>query len=403
MAVKSIIVISGLVDATLKEYQPDVDFKMFRTLDDLALYLEKNPIRAELLFFTNDVVAGANSSFAYLKDIINLNDYIKVDRVIYITEDNAPEISSFNYLVDEFDLQNWELITGHVQRSFIQDVINGTQRSDNFDVHRKVVVRRPRADYVKEKLKTHESLQEEYVDDDHDLQDIPDEIPPEPIIEDRPSILKKFYVSGKDCAERKAFVVLAAQYLSKTQRTILLESDVEYHTITEYITKAGIDCDLITITDLYEDVSKTLERIRNSQSKLVVVGCIDRIHYSYRFMLNLLYYNLIEDFDNIITECNINEAPADIPITVVIPSTITDLLETGEMIDKSVIPWCNFVGVDLKYLPEAHVSSGLVMSKVLNDVMTEQNIVCPVVTISSLRLGDTAYDLGGILGGGVNP
>ena len=120
MANKTIVVVSGLVDATIKEYQPDKDFKIFRNVEDLGEYLETNPIRAELLFFTQDVTGTApGSTFTYLKDIVTQNDYISVDRVIYITEDDAPELSSLRYLMDTYELDNWEIIQGKLHRSFI--------------------------------------------------------------------------------------------------------------------------------------------------------------------------------------------------------------------------------------------------------------------------------------------
>ena len=56
------------------------------------------------------------------------------------------------------------------------------------------------------------------------------------------------------------------------------------------------------------------------------------------------------------------------------------------------------MGVDLKYLPEVHVNSGLVLGKILDDILTESGIQCPVITLSSLRLGNAAYDLGAVLG-----
>ena len=402
MANKTIVIISGMVDATIKEYQPDVEFKLFKNMDGLADYLDLTPIRAELLFFTNDVVAGAAASFSFLKDIVTQNDYINVDRVIYITEENARELSAYNYLVEECSLDNWEVIKSNtMSRAFVQEVINGTFREDSYSAQRKVVIRKPRADYIKQQLRNQESLSEEYIDDDSDLQDIPDEEMPETVIQERENSLSKVYVAGRKCKERTAFTVLAAQYLARTDKVLLIESDPEYHLVTEYVTKANVDCTVVTITEIYEDVSRAIENIRNAKNNLVVIECIDRIPFNYRYMLSLLYYSLISDFDYIITELEIEELPHNVPVTIVVPSTITDILATGEVIDKSIIPYCRFVGVDIKDLPETHVSSGIVMSKLLNDVLTETNIVCPVITMSSLRLGNTAYDLGGILGKGV--
>ncbi len=401
MDYKTIVIISTLVDATVKEYQPDISFKMFRNIDGLAQYLEKNPIRADILFFTKDVTAGTTSAFAYLKDILAGNDFIKVDRVIYITEEDSSELSALRYLIDECNLDNWEVIQGNLNRTFVQEVINGTFREDSFNIHRKVVVRRPREDYIREQLKHLDSLDEDYVDDDNDLSQIPGvEIP----IEEIPTTsecMKKVYIAGLQCKERTAFSIIAAQYLSRTDRVLLLESDPEYHLVTEYITKAKINCSVVTVTAIYDNVALAIDNIRNARSNLVVIECIDRIHFNYQYLLSLLYYNLLSDFDYMVCEVGFEEFPDDSPVTVVTPSTITDVLATGERIDKSIVKNCRFVGVDLQYLPETHVSSGVVMGDILSDILTEPEIICPVVTISSLRLDNTPYDLGGILGKGV--
>lgn len=401
MSNKSVVVISTLVDATVKEYQPDVDFKMFRTIDSLDDFLDRNPIRADILFFTRDVTAGTTSAFAYLKDILAGNDFIKVDRVIYITEEGSRELSALKYLIDECHLDNWEIVLGSLSRAFVTEVINGTFREDIFSVKRKAVIRRPRADYIKEQLKNHPSLEEEYVDDEKSLSDIDDmEIPSLEIVESK-DVIKKVFIAGINSKERTAFSVIAAQYLSRSDKVILLESDPEYHLVTEFITKSRIRCSVVTVTEIYNDANLALEKIRKSSENLVVIQCIDRIKFNYQYLISLLYHNLMHDFTYIIDEVCLEEMPDDCPVTIVTPSTITDVLATGERIDKSAVKNCRFVGVDLGYLPEVHVSSGIVLGSILNDILTCTNVICPVVEISSLRLDNTPYDLGGILGKGV--
>ena len=226
---KTIIVISGLVDSTIREYQPDMDFKIFKSIDSLANYLKQSPIRANILFFTKDVLGGVNAGFSALRNIVENDDFLGVDRVVYITDEQAEELDNLNYLIDEYHLENWEIIKGSMSRAFITEVINGTFRDDKFDVKRKAVYRRPRADYIKQQLRNKDSLEEEYADDDNDLADIPDvDIPETPIIES-PKILKRTYIAGNNCRERTAFALLAAQYMSMTEKVIIIESDPEYH------------------------------------------------------------------------------------------------------------------------------------------------------------------------------
>lgn len=399
MITKTFIVVSGLVDATIKEYQPDVDFKIFHSLEGLGNYLETNPIRAELLFFTKDVVGGANTSFSYLKSLVLENDYLVVDRVIYITENESEELVSLKYLIDEFNLDNWEIIQGTLHRSFVQEVINGTFREDSFSEKRKVVIRKPRAEYVKQQLKDKSSLDQEYVADEQDLIDIPDvEIPTTPL-EVREESLKKIFIAGNVLRIRAAFSLLAAQYVSLNDKVLLVESDPEYHTMTEFVTKAGIEADVVTITDIYEDANRALSILRSTKKKLVIVECIDRIKFDYDFITTLLYYNLLSDFKYMILEVPIEKIPHNTDVTVVMPSTITGVLATGELIDKSIVEYCSFVAIDLNDLPETQVDSGVVVSNILNDIISVQTINCPVLKVSSLKLKGAYYDLGNVLGG----
>lgn len=395
---KCYIVISGKVDATIREYQSDVDFKIFHTIEELRDYVDNDPIRAQILFFTEDVVGNSNTAFSVLSGLVEGNDYLLVDRVIYICDPESSTLRSVEYLIEEKELKIWEIIRGPVTRAFIQEVINGTYRDDSYNAKRKVVVRRPRSDYIRQQLKNHSTLEETYLDDDNDLSEIPDEEVPQTFIDDAPASLQYVYIASNPSRERTAFALLAAQYISKTHRVIILESDPEYHTLTEFATKAKIEASVVTVTDIYTDVYQTIENIRKSEGNLVIVECIDRVDFDYKYLSTLLYYNLESDFDYFIVESLVEDVPEATYLTVVFPSTVTGILQVIETIDKSRVQYCDFAGVDLCDLPETHVSSGIVMSKILCDLLTEQNLVCPVIKVTSLRLDGAAYDFGIMLG-----
>lgn len=399
MSAKTTVIISNLVDATIKEGQPDIDFKIFHTIQDFAEFLDSTPIRAELLFFTKDVIGTSNTSFNYLREVLQDNVYCSIDRVIYITEEDSKELTSLKYLIDEFDLSNWEAIRGPLQRSFITEVIHGTFRDDDFNEKRKVIIRKPRADYVKQKLKTYDSMEENYVADEEDLMDIEDVDIPEVTIAERPQQLSKVFISGMDTRERTAMAYLTSQYLSRTHKTIILESDVDYHRLTEFHTKSGVEALMFTVTDLYEDAAVVIDAIKKTDSTLIVIGCIDRVTFNYKYLIELLYYNLINDVDYFVIETDIKDIPSNTVVTLVLPSTVTGLLEGAEKIDKSITDYCHFVSINLQDLPETHVNSGLVCSNILNDLLTTCNAICPVLTVNSLKLSGSAYDFGHLLGG----
>lgn len=398
MAAKTVVVISGLVDATLRDGQPDVEFLIFHSIQNYIEYIDTTPVRAELLFFTNDVVGTSNASFNYLREALENNVYSHVDRVIYITYNDDP-LTSFSYLVKEFDLTNWEVIRGELQRPFIQEVIHGTFREDSFNEHRKAIIRRPRADYIKSQLNKQDSLDEDYVSDDADLSIAEDEEVPEVEITERKHDLHKLHIVGVPSRERTAMVLLAAQYIAQTSKVLIIESDPEYHLLTEFVTKANIKCQDFPLTRLYDDAAATLQAMRDCQENLIVVTCVDRFPFRYRYLTDLYYYNLLEDFDYIIIEGGIEDIPEDTPVTVVLPSTVTGVLEGVEKIDKSLIPFCKFVGINLQDLPETHINSGLVITTIINDILDVKGTECPVFTLTSLKLNGSAYDFGKLLGG----
>lgn len=398
MAAKTVVVISGLIDATVRDGQPDVEFLIFHTIQAYVEYIETTPVRAEILFFTNDVVGASNSSFNYLRETLENNVFSHVDRVIYITSEDDP-LTSYSYLVSEFDLDNWEVIRGAMQTPFIQEVIHGTFREDSYNEHRKAIIRRPRAEYIKSQLTKHDSLDEEYIADEAELAINEDEEVPEMSIAERTHDLQKIHIVGIPSRERTAMVLLAAQYIAQTSKVLIIESDPEYHLLTEFITKAEIPCQQFPVTRLYDDAAATMQAMRECRENLVAVTCIDRLPFRYRYLTELYYYNLMQDFDYIIIEGGVEDIPDDTHVTVVLQSTVTGVLSGIESIQKSMVPYCHFVGINLQDLSETHINSGLVIGKILDDLFEYQGTQCPVFTLTSLRLNGSAYDFGELLGG----
>lgn len=397
---KTIVIVSRLVDATIKEYQPDAEFLIFSAPQDLGIYLEQDPIRATTLFVTSDMLANSNSTLTYIRQLVCENEYFNVDSVLLLMEEDCPARKSAEYMISEHHLENWEIHTGSMTRAYVTEVINGTYRNDTTSYKKKAVYRIPRADYVKQQLRERSSLDEEYIDDENNLADIPDVEVPSDVVTDAEHSLEKYYVVGDASDERTAFALLAAQYLSETGKTLIVESDSEYHKLTEFVTKSEVDCYMLEVKDMYESLSIALTNIRKSEKKLIVVGAIERTQFSYRFITDLLYFSLKTDIDHLVVELPFSEAPYGRGLTVVMPSTVTGVLQACEQIPKSMIEFIRFVGVNLNQLPEVHVNSGVVMSYVLRDVLGEQSILCPVVTVTSLRLNGTVYDMGTVLSGG---
>jgi hypothetical protein len=393
----TVIVISSYCDSTIREGQAGVDFLLFKTIEDLDTYIETTPVRATSLFFTKEVIPHTNTSLNYLASLLQ-KPFLKVDSVIYITEKNSIEIAAVKYLIEDKSFDNWEIVEGFLTREYINGIITGSLRTDTFNAKRKSVYRVPRKEYVENRLQKTTSLQERYEDDEAYLKDIP----PVPLQKteygeyDTPCRI--LHITGCDCEERTAFAFLVAQYLALSNKVLIVEKDVEYHRLGEYVTKSGAkDIVHIDISDLLAEPEQTLALIKNSEQKLICAAPIARVKYSYQFVSSLLYSNLASDVNYFVEEDDFNESPLTEPITVVLPTTVVGILKTCESLDGNYLRNCKFVGVNFGHISETRVSNSNALDVLLSDILERRIVGTQIVSISSLRIGGT-YDLRSIVG-----
>lgn len=395
---KTIIVISTLVDSTIREYQPDVNFVLFHNIEELDNYIATTPLRAESLFFTKEVMPQVNTALNYLCGLLE-NPFLRVDKVIYITEEKSREIVSIKYVIETREFKNWEIVEGFLTREYVSGIINGTLRTDNVGTKRKVVYRVPKDAYLREKLKNKESLQDRYIDDEQDLANIPDEQPPVYVIPDNVEDGEIVHIVGDVYPERTVFAFLAAQYLSLTGKTLILEYDTDYHLLTEYVTKSKVECYMIDVKEIMQDPALAIENIRKSPAKLVCVICVPRIEYSYSFMFNVLYNNLKENVQYFVREDTFLEAPSLSQYAVAVRNDVPSLLRACENLDRSFISNARFVGVNFQALPETRILSSVQMKTIISDVLDIDEVSAVILNVSTLKVkGSTDYDLRSILG-----
>lgn len=394
---RTIIVVSALVDATIREGQVDTTFILKRTLEELAEYVESTPIRAEYLYFTQETIPHTNVSLNYLVHLLE-NPFLRVDKVCYITEKGARELPSIHYIIEEKSLSNWEVVEGFLTREYVSGVITGSLRTDNFNQKRKALYRVPRASYLQDRIKNRESLEEPYADDERTLKDVPPVEVPEPIVSDSVEIAPVIHVAGLESEERTALVLLLAQYLSLEGKTLIIDKDSEYHTLTEFVTKSEVPCRQITVTQFLEDPNGAVALIRGCKEKLVCITAIERINYSYAFLCNVLYNNLSSHISYFIREDDFNEVPLTSPYIVCMPSSVVGILRTCEQLDTSYTSLMRFVGVNLGALPETRICNGNTLSTILSDVLETDECKAVILNIKSLRIGgEDGYDLRSIL------
>lgn len=394
---RTIVIISQLVDATIREGSPDTTFILKHTMEELAQHIESTPIRADYLYFTQETIPHTNTSLNYLTKMLE-NPFLKVDKVCYITEQGAREVASVKYIIAEKGYTNWEIVEGFLTREYVTGVITGSLRTDSFNRKRKAVYRVPRSAYVQNRIKDMNTLEEPYEDDERALKDIPPVDVPETLPHESTETAEIVHIAGLPGEARTALVFLLAQYLSQEGKTVILDKDTEYHLLTELVTKSGVPCMQVTVSEFLEEPEKALEKIKTCPEKLVVVTAVERVQYSYSFLCNVLYANLDTRISYFIREDDFDESPTTSPFVVAVPSNIIGCLQVCEQLDANYVHLMKFVGVNLQQLPETAILNGKTLHTILSDILEMDVGECTIVNIRTLQIGgDETYDLRSII------
>ena len=117
---RTIVVISELIDATIREGQPDTTFIIKHSMAELAEHIETTPIRADYLYFTQDVIPHTNTSLNFLTQMLE-NPFLKVDNYFVVSigritlPDTKPQVVSVGVFGHVFTLNKqkvYESLTG---------------------------------------------------------------------------------------------------------------------------------------------------------------------------------------------------------------------------------------------------------------------------------------------------
>lgn len=391
---KTYVVVSSYVDSTIRESQLDTTFYLFQTLEELGQYIEQSPIRADSLFFTRETIPYTNTSLNFLISLLG-NSFFKVDSVVYITEKDSPELPSLRFIIKEKDLTNWHVIIGYLNREYVAGIVTGALRESTGTQRRKAVYRIPRTEYIRAQMeKRIESLNEPYKHEEFDIKDTEDLMPPIRIISEVPEVCQLVHVAGANCLERTVFAVVLAQYAAMRAKTMIVEKDCEYHTLTDAVSKSSIEYFTVDVADVIKDPLSVFEAIRHCTQNLIIISSFSRIEYSYNFICSLLYSNLSDYLSFFIREDTYDEAPPTAHQIVVFPSTVPAILKMCENVDCSYLNRMTFVGVCFANAMEYQIFSSKVCTEIIQDVLEDTSLSATVVRITSMKVGgDIGYDL----------
>ncbi len=391
---KKVVVVSTYVDELLKEQQPDVSFLIFQSLGDLAHYVGTTPIRADVLYLTKEVLQpSVNTALNFFLSLFT--PFLQVDKIEYLSDKGSADIASVKYLIDIENLTNWTITTcSSLTREWVNSLISGNLNLEEIQPTRKAVYRVRKEDFLREQLRNKTSLDEKFPSDEERLSDIPDEEVTPLLISEVESICKIITITGINCYERTLFSFIMAQYLSFNGKTLIMEKDFDYLTLSDMATKSNVEFFKIDISTIYENLSESLRAMKNTAQKLIVVTASKRDKINYQFVSNLLYNNLSSILQYFVMELEMEEVASTSNYIAVIPNNVVDVIKTAEALPGTYKTNCAFVGVNTRNVQELNIRSSVVMETIIKDLLQiYEDVNILILNIASLKLGGEAHDL----------
>lgn len=394
-----VFIVADNVDDTIQSQITAYEIKIFRTFVDFEQYVNDNPVVVDSVVITEKTLPFTGQNIARVVQVMQSPFFKMIGSMLYLIGEDT-SLEKVNSLLDTRDIKSWVVYQGDLSMHFIVDIIIGNGRNTTEGLNEVITYRVRAADYIRQQNQLkYKSNENKYLTDEDLLSGIPNIEEPEEINPSQETALDVNYIVGDLCMERSLIVFLLSQYFSMSERTLVVEKDVDYHMLGEMFTKSGLDFEFVAIEDLYKDVDYVLNQIRGSSKKLVYVGTKQRRHYDYTFVMDILESNLKSSFRHIIKECDFDETPYGRYYTIVTANTVPTVLKCCNSLKYDVDPeLATFIGVQSSNLGAINITSNE-MKAIAEVVLSKNGINAQVVHTNGLLLkGDKAvYDIFGIL------
>ena len=320
---------AGNINRILGTY---LEANIFTTFNQFEEYIGQNPLDVSDVIVSGQELPYSTKNIETLINLINLS-YIFIENKIYylVTEqaikDKVDLILEKNYitkieslLVDSFFEETLvEVLKGKVysQRQTITEIKTYRIRLSEFNEQAKKIELETTGN---SKFETEEEI----------LSEVEDVQPNLLLASSRENSIIPVFIHSDSNRIASIWAIIKAQYFAVTSRVILLENDIEYHTMQDTLSKSGVQYDYFDIEDLYKDSYKFIEDIRVSKRNIVLVGSVRRHTYDYETIYNVLYYNLEYDFDYIIKTGTLLTANPIVKSDIVMEAEVPTILRSAE-------------------------------------------------------------------------
>lgn len=400
VAREKMFVISEILDESIKSQTTVFDVRLFKNYVDFESFIEGTPIIINTLVITSRELPFNNSNMTRLSTTLG-SPFLRIDgQVIYVIDKDYDKKVVTKFFENNNFGVSVVIYQGDITLRYVTDIVTGEARDVQENKTYEVVYRVRASEYVKKQSTlSYETLDDDYVTDEDDMEGIPEEEVPEDIVPEANLDLQLKYVCGVDREERTAIVFLLAQYLSLSAKTIIIEHDRDYHRLTEFYTKSQIGGLFINVMEIYQNVAEVINRIKQTPEKLIVIGTVERVKYDYNFLFTLLYNNLRDSVSYMIMECDFHELPYNVNTIYVSANTVPEILKLATSIVQPVIPEkTKFIGMQMNRLNPCYVNTPEMLS-ILSVILEKNKLDGQVLFTGGIKLKEdnSTYDIFSIL------
>lgn len=397
---EKMFVVSEILDESIKSQTAVFDVRLFKTFVEFESYVEGTPIIINTLVVTSRELPFNNSNMTRLSNVVG-SPFLRIDgQVIYVI-DKSFDKKVVNKFFDSNNL-GVEVVVyqNDLSLRYVTDIVTGEARNVQENKTYDVVYRVRASEYMKQQSTlSYDTLDKDYITDEDDMAGIPEEEIPEDVIPEATKDLEIKYICGEDREERTAMVFLLSQYLSLSSKTIIIEHDRKYHRLTEFYTKSQLDGLFITVMEIYQNVEEVINRIKNTNKRLIVIGTIERVKYDYNFLFTLLYNNLRGYVDYMIMECDYHELPYNVNVVYVTSNIVPEIIKMATSIKQVVIPEkTKFIGMQMNTLNPCYVNT-LEMLSIISAILQKNGLDGQVLYSGGIKLKEDTviYDIFSII------
>lgn len=397
-----LFIVASNLDDSIKAQTVVFDVTLFKTFVDLEKYINSTPCVVNTIVISETDLEFNNVNMSRLITMLS-SPFLKLEnKFVYLISEqtNKDDVDGF---IETNEIDRWKVYQGDLSPRFITAIVTGEGRDTEIPEIEVHTYRMRAKDYVEYKQREqYEDNQRTYYTDEDLLSGIPDVEVPEDVVPSLDFKHKTYYIVGEQSLERTIFSFVLAQYLSLETKTLILESDVEYHTLSDIVTKSGVKCKLVKVEDLYRDCKSTINKIRETTARLIVVVATERVKFDYDFLFNLIISNTVGFVTNFVKECDFNDTPYGRSYTIVCRNTIPDILKCVSSLRYDVNPLNTvFVGMQINDIGSVNVTSAE-MQAVINSLLGKDDLTAQVVKAKGVKLkGDgIIYDVLSLVGRG---